>query len=212
MVLAAVGAAVIVVAADIHVLLTASTKTVATVPAEIDATRAAVILEIRASREQISRDALREVAAWRRTTDGRLASLQATVQPESAAYLKVADQQLGAFNASVAALQADVHGALGPVAPLLTDTDKAVQDLHDSWDQNYDDVQGIVASSAVAITGVARAAEAVGKAAPSITASADSVANSAAKEAEQLTKPATFVGEIKSWALIAGRILGFLIL
>jgi hypothetical protein len=116
--------------------------------------------------------------------------------------LGVADKRLGDIAGTAEALRQDAK-------PAMVNSAALVQDLKDSLDDNYDDIKATIGSSTVAVTGVARAAEAVGNAAPSITASVDSVAKSAAKEADQITKPQSFWQGLKSWMLIVSRCAGF---
>jgi methyl-accepting chemotaxis protein len=210
----------VLIAAGVYGILLIRTVTavVATVPAEIDGTRADLIREVRATRVDLTgqitalrRDAVGQVGALRSDVMARVDRIEVDANArvgDSLARvdtaLAVADHRLGEVTATAAGLRADLK-------PTFDNSASLAKDLQDSLDDNYDDIKATINSSTVAVTGIARAAEAIGKAAPGITKSVDSVADSAAREADHLTKPQTFWQGLKSWLLVVSRCAGFLL-
>jgi hypothetical protein len=203
-------------------LLRAATYAAEALPGEVPATRAALVGEIDATRLQIED----QVEAARKETlalvDRQSTAIQSNALSAIAgeseiangqitAALTIADRRMGDTLTRVDAALGTVEALRKDAKPSLDNSAALVKDLQDSLDDNYYDLKATIESSTVAVTGIARAAEAVGDAMPSMTASADSVGKSAAKEADALTKPQTFWQGVKSWLLLVGRCAGFLL-
>jgi hypothetical protein len=220
--------AVLIVAGVYGVLfIRATTAVVAAVPGEIQATRSALTQEVQATRK----DLMEQVAGVRRDAVGQLSALQTNAgqqmtdlrgdvmarldKIESDTNTRVGDTlgrvdvALGVANARLGEITATAAGMRSDLKPALVNSASLVKDLQDSLDDNYYDLKATIGSSTVAVTGIARAAEAVGNAAPSITKSVDGIAKSAAREADGLTKPPTFFQGLKSWLLVVSRCAGF---
>jgi methyl-accepting chemotaxis protein len=131
----------------------------------------------------------------------------AAANAQIAATLSLLDRRTGDALARVDATLAAVNTLETDARPVLGNSAALVKDLQDSLDDNYYDIKATIESSTVAVTGVARAAEAVGNAAPSITGSFDSTAKSVAREADALTKPPTFWSGVRTWLAVISRAL-----
>jgi hypothetical protein len=213
--------ALLVVGSDVHQLLVdAVPLAISGVPAQIGATRAALITEVQATRRDllaevdkqasgIRHDAVVQAAALRGDTMARVDTLTAALDKRTGDALQIADSRLSGAVGTIEGMREDLKPILSGSAALVADSDKAVQDLKDSWDANYDDIHATIESSTVAVTGVARAAEAVGNAAPGTAKSFESISASVEKEAAALTKPQTFWQGLKSWLLVVSRCAGF---
>jgi hypothetical protein len=168
------------------VLVRDADKTVKAVPAEITATRSAVLAEVHSDIASTRRELLATVntqaTAIQRTADHRLASIQQMVDARTTQALQMADSHL-------AGVQADLHPVLANAASLTKDT-------QNSLDDNYWDLKALVESATVATTQVAQTAESVRQTAPQVAASvadisksADGVAADVKKEADALVAP-----------------------
>ena len=206
----------------------AAAETVTAMPAQIAETRAALIGEVKATRMALVGDGSATVplplavqalqlidaraADISDRTDQQVTALRSDVMAEVREIHKDSNQRLGDTLARVDAALKTVDGMRADLKPMLNNSAALAADLKDSLDDNYDDIKATIGSSTVAVTGMARAAEAVGKAAPSITQSVDSVAKSTAREADELTKPKTFWQGLKSWFLLVSRGASFFLL
>jgi len=158
-------------------------------------------------------DTLARVDVLTNKTDSQITATRAQVLREVADWRSATQTELAATRDTVVGLGSKLDPVLASYTKLGNETTAAVKDLQDSWDDNYDDVKGLVASSTVAVTGIARAAEEVGKAAPQLGDAAVSlgksgvrVGNAAAKEAEELTKPQSTRKKIMVWLELLPRI------
>lgn len=173
----------------------ATAATVATLPAEIHGAREELLASLDyhlTALQNSAAGAIRDQGNQLNASVARVASMAEGIQQD----LRPA---LEALPPAVAQISGATTRTLGGVDALTADADKTVVDLRDSWDTLWPDVQGTTASATVAVTGLARAAEAVGNAAPSVAASVDGIAQAARREADEFTKPRTLRQKIADW-------------
>lgn len=218
--LAAVAGVAVEAALLLHAATVAARGLPVAVSAELQTTRSALLAEVTATRKDLTsqiegarKDVLvrvdRQITAVQDNAMTAIREQGAQLNAQITTAVAIADRRMGDTLARADTALATVDALRKDAKPAFDNSAALVQDLKDSLDDNYDDIKATIGSSTVAVTGVARAAEAVGNAAPSITASVDSVAKSAAKEADQITKPQTFWQGMKSWLLIVSRCAGF---
>jgi hypothetical protein len=192
--------------------------TVKAVPAEITATRSAVLAEVHSDIQSTRRELLATVntqaTAIQRTADHRLASIQHMVDARTAQALQIADSRLIDVTGAVKAAQADLHPVLANSATLTANAAALTKDAQDFLDDSYWDLKSSIESATVAATSIAQTSEMVRNAAPQVVASvqgiaksADDVAADVKKEADAVTAPQKWWQKILGPVYTVGRLV-----
>lgn len=198
------------VAVQAILLLHAATQTARALPlavsAEVRTTRAALVGQIAATRQELlaavrsqAGDAQAKVDRALTILDRRTGDVLArvdTLLASTGTAVAEANAQFSTANGTLAGVREDLK-------PALQETQRTVKDLRDSWDDLYWDVKASIESATVAARGVAEASEAAGKAAPKV---ADAVVrngdNIAGITADVHTATSAFVKPKTTWQKI----------
>jgi hypothetical protein len=150
-------------------LLLTVRDTVASVPGEIQATRAALTFQIQALQVNalaeidrqaigIRKDATKQLGIILQTADRQLTGIRTDLRAE--------------LQQTAATLVAPIEGLRADLKPVLDNTAALTKDAQDSWDDSYWDVKALLGSATVATTQAAQTMQTVREATPAFLATA----------------------------------------
>ena len=202
---------VILLVEGVRGLVDKTSAVIGALPAEMDATRAAVMGEVIA----LHRDTMALVNAQATGTRADLNAQLTGLRTDAMARVDVlgkqadtrlgealqkADTRLGEATGAIVGLRKDLQPTLAASADLETDA-------KDSWDDLYWDIKASVESGTVTMHSMALASEEVARAAPTMSQSAADVAVDVKREADEITKPKRWYEKILGPVYTVGRLV-----
>jgi hypothetical protein len=174
--LAAIGISVLAVSGCLCSLILTTRKVEASIPIEIQATRAALIDQVTRVRIEVLAEIDTQATALRHDTTAQLNVIRKDALVEIRNTRSMADLQLTGTRSdlkkSIAAIVAPVEGLRADLKPVLMNAAALTKDAQDSWDDSYDDVRSLLGSAEVATTQTAQTMQTVNAIAPKFLAAA----------------------------------------